>query len=70
MRWLLIILVLLLLGLQVRLWVGEGSLAHQAELDGQLALQKAENESKVMLFLLASFPLFVRKNAIKSKELK
>ena len=44
MRWLLIILVLLLLGLQVRLWVGEGSLAHQAELDGQLALQKAENE--------------------------
>ena len=44
MRWLLIILVLVLLGLQVRLWVGEGSLAHQAELDGQLALQKAENE--------------------------
>ena len=44
MRWLLIILVLLLLGLQVRLWVGECSLAHQAELDGQLALQKAENE--------------------------
>ena len=44
MRWLLIILVLLLLGLQVRLWVGEGSLAHQAELDEQLALQKAENE--------------------------
>ena len=44
MRWLLIILVLLLLGLQVRLWVGEGSLAHQAELDRQLALQKAENE--------------------------
>ena len=44
MRWLLILLIVLLLGLQVRLWVGEGSLAHKAELDVQLDKQKAENE--------------------------
>jgi cell division protein FtsB len=44
MRWLLIFLIVLLLGLQVRLWVGEGSLAHKAELDVQLDKQKAENE--------------------------
>jgi cell division protein FtsB len=44
MRWLLILLIVLLLGLQVRLWVGEGSLAHKAELDVQLGKQKAENK--------------------------
>lgn len=43
MRWLLILLVVLLLGLQIRLWVGEGSLAHRAELDRQLELQTEKN---------------------------
>jgi cell division protein FtsB len=43
MRWLLILLVVLLIGLQSRLWVGEGSLAHRAELDRQLELQTEKN---------------------------
>ena len=43
MRWLLILLIVLLLGLQIRLWVGEGSLAHRAQLDRQLELQQEKN---------------------------
>lgn len=43
MRWLVILLVVLLAGLQIRLWVGEGSLAHRAELDRQLELQTEKN---------------------------
>ena len=43
MRWLLILLVVLLIGLQSRLWVGEGSLAHRAELGRQLELQTEKN---------------------------
>jgi len=46
MRWLLIVLLILLLGLQTRLWVGEGSLAHKTELDKQL-----ENQQRVNLQL-------------------
>ncbi len=44
MRWLIVVLVVLLLGLQARLWVGEGSLAHKSELDRQLREQQLENE--------------------------
>jgi cell division protein FtsB len=44
MRWLLIILMVLLAGLQFRLWVGEGSLAHQFELDTQIDEQRNENQ--------------------------
>ena len=44
MRWLLIILIVFLAGLQFRLWVGEGSLAHQYELDTQISVQRAENQ--------------------------
>ena len=43
MRWLLIVLLILLLGLQTRLGVGEGSLAHKAELDKQLEDQRRVN---------------------------
>lgn len=43
MRWLLILLIIFFAGLQVRLWVGEGSLAHMAELNRQLDLQKEKN---------------------------
>jgi cell division protein FtsB len=45
MRWLIIILLLLLAGLQYRLWVGEGSLAHRAELNRQLQQQESENQA-------------------------
>ena len=43
MRWLIAILIILLAGLQYRLWIGEGSLAHQAALERQIQQQQAEN---------------------------
>jgi len=45
MRWLTLILLVLLAGLQFRLWVGEGSLAHRAELNRQLQQQEEENQA-------------------------
>ena len=43
MKWLAAILIFLLLGLQYRLWVGEGSIAHRIELQQQIEQQQAEN---------------------------
>lgn len=42
--WLFVALVLVLAGLQYRLWVGEGSLAQVSELKRQIADQQGENE--------------------------
>ena len=42
--WLFLVLLLLLGGLQYRLWVGNGSLAQVAELKQQIDEQHAENE--------------------------
>ncbi|MDH4553900.1 cell division protein FtsB [Pseudomonas sp. BN417] len=42
--WLFVVLILLLAGLQYRLWVGDGSLAQVTELQQQIAEQKGENE--------------------------
>ncbi len=44
-NWLFLVLLLLLAGLQYRLWVGNGSLAQVAELKQQIADQHAENEA-------------------------
>jgi len=44
MKWLITILIILLLGLQYRLWVGEGSIAHRIELQKEIEQQQAENE--------------------------
>lgn len=44
MKWLLAILLAVFLGLQYRLWVGEGSYAHRARLQQEIARQQAENE--------------------------
>jgi len=44
MRWLAAILLLLLLGLQYRLWVGNGSLAEVRALRDEIATQRAELE--------------------------
>lgn len=44
-NWLFLVLLLLLAGLQYRLWVGNGSLAQVAELTQQIADQQAENEA-------------------------
>ncbi|MDH1104770.1 cell division protein FtsB [Pseudomonas otitidis] len=41
--WLFVVLILVLSGLQYRLWVGDGSLAQVAELEKQIAEQKGEN---------------------------
>ena len=43
MRWLTLILVVLLLLLQYRLWVGEGSYAQKVALEKKVAEQQAEN---------------------------
>ncbi|MDE1165965.1 MAG: cell division protein FtsB [Pseudomonas sp.] len=43
--WLFLVLLLLLGGLQYRLWVGNGSLAQVASLQQQIADQHAENEN-------------------------
>lgn len=37
-------LVIMLVGLQFRLWTGEGSLAHVHQLEQKLSVQKANNE--------------------------
>ena len=43
-NWLFLILLLLLAGLQYRLWVGNGSLAQVTDLTQQIADQRAEHE--------------------------
>ncbi|KAF0863186.1 cell division protein FtsB [Pseudomonas sp. LD120] len=43
-NWLFLVLLLLLAGLQYRLWVGDGSLAQVADLTQQIADQRSENE--------------------------
>jgi cell division protein FtsB len=43
MRWLLVLLTLILLFLQYRLWVGEGSLAQKQVLEHKVESQKKEN---------------------------
>lgn len=43
MKWLLAALIAILLGLQYRLWVGEGSLAHVSRLETHIAEQEKEN---------------------------
>lgn len=42
--WLFVVLILMLAGLQYRLWVGDGSLAQVQDLQHQIAEQKGENE--------------------------
>ncbi len=42
--WLFLVLILLLAGLQYRLWVGDGSLAQVEELQQQITAQQGENE--------------------------
>ena len=44
MKLIVAILILLLAGLQYRLWIGEGSLAHRFQLQQQVDQQQAENE--------------------------
>jgi cell division protein FtsB len=44
-NWLFLVLLLLLAGLQYRLWVGNGSLAQVASLTQQIADQHAENDA-------------------------
>jgi cell division protein FtsB len=44
MKWLTGLLVLLLLGLQYKLWIGEGSVAEVWQLRQALEIQRAENE--------------------------
>ena len=43
-NWLFLVLLLLLAGLQYRLWVGNGSVAQVEDLTQQIAAQHAENE--------------------------
>lgn len=43
-NWLFLVLLLLLAGLQYRLWVGDGSLAQVTDLSQQIAEQHSEND--------------------------
>lgn len=43
-NWLIVLLSLMLLGLQYRLWVGNGSYAQSWQLDKQIHAQQQENE--------------------------
>lgn len=43
MKWLIAVLIVLLIGLQYRLWIGEGSLAHNVALQKEINRQKEEN---------------------------
>lgn len=43
MKWLFLTLTILFLGLQYRLWVGEGSLAHVVRLQSEIEAQEVEN---------------------------
>ncbi|MFT6103322.1 MAG: cell division protein FtsB [Granulosicoccus sp.] len=43
MRWIIVALLILLVGLQYRLWFSEGSLSHRAALQEKIEQQKAEN---------------------------
>jgi cell division protein FtsB len=43
MKWLVAVLVVILLYLQFRLWIGDGSYAHLANLKSEIAQQQAEN---------------------------
>lgn len=43
-KWICALLALLLLGLQYRLWVGEGSYAHIARLEREIEQQEQSNE--------------------------
>jgi cell division protein FtsB len=44
MKWLMLVLIILLAGLQYRLWRGEGSLANSAQLEREIKQQQAEND--------------------------
>ena len=45
MKWLIAILFLLLVGLQYRLWIGEGSLAQRSQLQKKIEQYQAENDA-------------------------
>jgi cell division protein FtsB len=47
-RFILLILALMIVGLQTRLWIGESSLAHVDGLSAEVDLQTAENKQKRM----------------------
>lgn len=42
MKWVIAILIVFLIGLQYRLWVGEGSVAEVVDLQGKIELQETE----------------------------
>lgn len=44
LKWLWVISLALLIGLQYRLWIGDGSLAHVARLKHDISSQQSENE--------------------------
>ena len=43
MKWIVVIMLVFLVGLQYRLWVGDGSLAEKSRLAREIALQESEN---------------------------
>jgi len=62
------ILIILLLGLQYRLWVGEGSVAQKVELEKKIELQQAENDSLKERNRILSLEVDALKNGLDAVE--
>ena len=68
MKWLVPILVMLLLGLQYRLWVGEGSLADVSRLKTLIHQQEVENSRLVERNKILAAEVTALKNGLDAVE--
>lgn len=68
MRWILLILLLCLFGLQYRLWIGPGSLAHVAALERELEEQTRVNDQLQQRNQLLEYEVNNLKSGLESVE--
>ena len=68
MKWLIVILVLLLAGLQYRLWIGEGSLAQRVELQVKIEQYEAENDALRQRNRILALEVEALKNGLEGVE--
>ncbi len=68
MRWIFVLLLIFFLGLQYRLWVGEGSWAHIVTLEKKIANQEEVNGHLVQRNKSLEIEIFGLKNGLESVE--